>query len=141
MNKKYIAGLLVVLVIGVVSGYLLRDLPLLRPKQEDLPGELESGEYVGDEILKVKLVKEDGTPLPDFEIDLWAEGKTEGPPTAAIEETDEEGIATFHLKPGTYWQGFNLSNWPEDLETPVGQRKVTVKSGEINSLTITLKSR
>lgn len=141
MEKKFIVALLAAFAIGTVAGYFVRDLPSLLSRKEDLPTKLEEGEYIGDEVLEVTVKKEDGTPLVGFEIDLWAEGKTEGPPTAAIKETDSNGVATFHLKSGTYWQGFNLSNWPSDLETPIGQRKIVVREGEINTVTVTLKSK
>jgi hypothetical protein len=141
MDKKRILSLFLATFVGALLGYFGRDLPALLSQEEDLPTQLESGEYAGEEVLKIAVKKEDGTPLTGFEIDLWAEGKTEGPPTAAIEETDENGIATFNLKPGTYWQGYNLSNWPEDLQVPIGQREIEVKEGEINEVALTIKSK
>jgi len=140
VNKRYVATILAAFILGGVAGYFVRDLPALLSQKEDLPGSFGdiSEEYAGEEVLKITLLREDGTPLTGFEVDLWADGKVEGPPTAAIGETSEDGVATFNLKPGTYWQGFNLTDWPEDLEIPVGQREITVKSGEVTEVTITL---
>jgi len=140
-NVKGVAGFLAVFLVGGFVGYFVRDLPAFFSQEEDLPGQLAGGEYVGDEVLEITVVREDGTPMVGLEIDLWAEGKAEGPPTAAIGETNEEGVATFHLRPGTYLQGFNLSSWPEDLELPVGQREIVVQAGKTNAVSVTLKSR
>lgn len=139
MDRKRVVVILISFLVGAVAGYFIRDLPALLSKKEDLPSQLAEGEYTGDEVLKITVLREDGTPLTGFEVDLWAEREIEGPPTAAIGETDESGVATFYLKPGTYWQGFNLTDWPSDLEIPVGQQEIIVKSGEENVVTITLK--
>lgn len=141
MRSKNVLYFTAAFIIGGIAGYFARDLPALLSKDENLPAQLEEGEYAGDEVLEVTLQKEDGSFLSGVEVDLWADGKQEGPPTAAIEETDTRGIATFNLKSGTYWLGYNLENWPSGLEIPVGQTEVKVESGKTNSVTIILESR
>jgi hypothetical protein len=141
VRVKKVLSIVLAFVIGGIAGYFARDLPALLSKDEDLPTQLEQGEYAGNDVLEVTIQKKDGSVLAGIEVDLWADGKQEGPPTAAIEETDTRGIATFNLKPGTYWLGYNLENWPEDLEIPVGQTELTVESGKTNSVTIILKAR
>jgi hypothetical protein len=141
VEKRQVIFILIAFIIGGVAGYFVRDLPALLSRDEDLPSQLAQGEYVGDEVLEVTLQREDGTPLAGFEVDLWADGKQEGPPTAAISETNDQGVAAFKLKPGTYWLGYNLSNWPEELEIPVDQLEVVVEEGEVNTVTVTIKNR
>jgi hypothetical protein len=98
-----------------------------------------SGTITGDVELKVIVLDEKKKPIPNLEVDL---DKNVPPSPASIlfVDTDENGVATFQLKPGTYFVFFNGNNFPNDFRIPRTQ-KIDVKSGQENKLTIILKRK
>jgi hypothetical protein len=98
-----------------------------------------SGNISGDVELKVTVLDEKKNPIPNLEVDL---DKNVPPSPARIlfVDTDENGVATFQLKPGTYFVFFNTNNFPNDFRIPRAQ-KIDVKSGKANELTIILKRK
>ncbi len=63
-------------------------------------------------------------PLPNIEVDL---GEKPGqPPKGGTAITNESGVATFKVKPGSYYIYFNDNTFPKNLEVPeLGQIVVT----------------
>lgn len=90
----------------------------------------------GKETLEVKLEMNDGAPVVDVEVDV-AE-KPGPPPQEGITTTNEKGIATFNLKPGSYFVFFNSNNFPKNLQIPEAE-KVIVEEGKLNQKTIILQ--
>ncbi len=92
----------------------------------------------GTAKLEVKLLMDNGTPVAKVEIDV---GEQPGPPAVGgAMATDERGVATFMLKPGTYTVYFNNGTWPQNLEQP-GLRQVTVEEGKTSQVTLTVKTK
>ena len=71
-------------------------------------------------------------PLSKIEVDV-AE-KPGQPPKGGIAVTDEEGIATFNIKPGNYFIYFNNLTFPKNLSVPDPQ-SITVIEDSINEKT------
>jgi hypothetical protein len=72
----------------------------------------------GEGVLKVTLLMDNNVknPLPNIEVDV---AKKPGPsPRGGIAATDEAGVATFKIKPGSYYIFFNNSTFPKNLEMP-----------------------
>jgi len=96
-------------------------------------------EIATESELEVKILLEDGTPIPNLEVDI----DSKVPPSVTsmlITETDENGIAKFTLKPGKYFIFFNALNFPEDLENPF-PKQIEVKKEIVNETVITLKKK
>jgi len=119
------------LIIGIILGYLIGNfLPpvnlfqfLEEEKKESIIGNCE---------LRVAIFSED-MPIKDLEVDI---AKQPGPPPeGGVFYTDDNGIATFNLKPGKYFLYFNSSNFPQNLEYPEPQ-EVLVEEGKINKITV-----
>ena len=98
-----------------------------------------SGTISGDVELKVIVLDEKKNPIPNLEVDL-DKNVPPSPARMLVVETDENGVATFQLKPGTYFVFFNGNNFPNDFQMPT-TRKIDVKSGQVNELTIILKRK
>jgi hypothetical protein len=98
-----------------------------------------SGTISGDVELKVIVLDEKKNPIPNLEVDL-DKNVPPSPARMLVVETDENGVATFQLKPGTYFVFFNGNNFPNDFRIP-NTRKIDVKSGQVNELTIILKRK
>ncbi len=95
----------------------------------------------GKAKLEVKLVLDNGQPLERIEVDV---GETTGPPAkGGVAVTDENGVATFAIRPGTYVIYFNLSTFPKNLEVPEdgSETKVQVTESTTNRKTIILKTK
>ncbi len=132
MNKiKLAAILLVVFMVGYALGNVL-------------PFNLSwfSGQGImGDAKLEVKLVMDNGTPLSKIEVDV---GEKTGPPLkGGVAVTNENGVATFSIKPGSYVIYFNLGTFPKNLDWPQGgpETKIQVEENKVNEKTIILKAK
>lgn len=104
MKKSFIIGGIIVLVL-IVGGYFYF-------LNSSTPTQL-----VGDEILEVKVTLNNGVPFGKIEVDLWKAG-SEGVPDAGFSFTNDEGVAIFNIPDGEYEIGFNLNNFPDNLEYP-----------------------
>jgi len=90
----------------------------------------------GETILKVTASTVDGMPVSNLEVDV---GKEPGPPPEGGKATtDENGTATFHVDPGSYYVYFNMNNFPSDLEYPKELYPVNVHEGKVNEINILL---
>jgi hypothetical protein len=98
-----------------------------------------SGTISGDVELKVTVLDEKKNPIPNLEVDL-DKSLPPSPARMLFVDTDENGVATFNLQPGTYFVFFNGNNFPKDFQIP-NTRKIDVKSGQVNELTIILKRK
>jgi hypothetical protein len=126
---------IIIFIIIFVAGYLLGSFfPLsLTPSSPQ-------GDIQGDTELRVIVLRDDNQPVPNLEVDV-AE-KPGQPPLGGTAETDQQGVATFFVKPGTYYIYFNDSNFPSDLQTlEQGSKRIEVREGEINEEIINLKSQ
>ncbi len=95
----------------------------------------------GNAKLEVKLVLDNGTPLTKIEVDL---GETTGPPPkGGVAVTNENGIATFNVKPGSYVIYFNVGTFPKNLDWPQGgpETKIQVEENKVNQKTLILKTK
>jgi len=98
----------------------------------------ESGSVVGSSnvTLHVLVVGPDSLPVSGLEVDLWHDTTRAGPPDAAVSFTNSSGIAVFAIPKGGYLIGFNLINFPSELEAP---REMPVSvSDDFNNATINL---
>lgn len=132
MNKiKLVVILLVVLVLGYALGNILPfNLSLF------------SGQSIaGDAKLEVKLVMDNGNPLSNIEVDVGE--KTGPPPKGGVAVTNESGVATFSIKPGSYVIYFNLGTFPKNLDWPQGgpETKILVEENRVNEKTLILKAK
>ena len=130
-NIKLVVVLLVVFIAGYALGNIL-------PFNLSLFSE---SSIVGNAKLEIKLVMDNGTPVPKVEVDL-AE-KTGQPPKGGIAVTDEKGRATFNVKPGNYVIYFNLGTFPKNLEWSQGgpETKIQVEENKVNEKTLILKTK
>lgn len=124
---KFILIFLVALAIFYVGAILLG---VNLPK----PAFLDKG-IEGNAELKVTLAMDNNVqnPLPNVEVDL-AE-KPGNPPKGGVAITNELGVATFKVKPGTYFIFFNDLTFPKNLKVPEVQ-EITVIEGAANKKTI-----
>jgi len=127
--------IIVFFLLGYIVGnlYPLGILSLIRPFVGP------SGTISGDVELKVIVLDEKKNPIPNLEVDL-DKNVPPSPARMLFVDTDENGVATFQLKPGTYFVFFNGNNFPNDFQMPT-TRKIDVKSGKVNELTIILKRK
>lgn len=92
----------------------------------------------GNTVLQVKAFMDNGTPVPKLEIDLDVQP---GPPAkGGASYTDENGIATFKVKPGDYVIYFNSGTFPKNLNM-IGIMPVTVEAGKVNEKTLYFKAK
>jgi len=98
-----------------------------------------SGTIEGDVELKVTVLDDKKNPVSNLEVDLDKKVPP-SPFTFLAVDTDENGVATFFLKPGTYYVFFNANNFPKEFQIPRTQT-VNVRSGQENELTIILKRK
>lgn len=98
----------------------------------------ESGSAVisSNVTLHVLVIGPDGLPVSGLEVDLWHDTTRAGPPDAAVSFTNSSGIAVFAIPKGGYLVGFNLINFPSELEVP---REMPVSvSDDFNNATVNL---
>ena len=95
----------------------------------------------GNAKLEVKLVMDNLSPLSNIEVDLGE--KTGPPPKGGVAVTNENGVATFDIKPGSYVIYFNLGTFPKNLDWPQGgpETKVQVEENKVNEKTLILKAK
>ena len=89
----------------------------------------------GNAELKITVLRPDNSPASNLEVDIAVEPGTPRP--GGIEKTDSKGVATFHIKPGTYYIFFNANNFPKDLLSKK-EIQVTVVENETTNQTINL---
>lgn len=97
---------------------------------------------IGEVELKVRVITDKEMPVPDLEVDI--DFKLPPSPNRLIAvTTDNNGIATFYLKPGIYFPFFNLNNFPPHLKHPTQAElpQLKVQEGKINEATIILKKK
>lgn len=130
-NLKLILPLAVALIAGYIIGNMLPFSGFA------LPGK----SIEGSAKLEVKLVLDNGTPLSKIEVDV-AE-KTGSPPKGGVAVTNENGVASFSIKPGNYVIYFNLGTFPKNLDWPQGgpETNITVSEGSANEKTLILKAK
>ncbi len=124
---KYILVLFIALVVFYVGAILLG---FNLPK----PASLDKG-IEGNAELRVTLLMDNNlkNPLPNIEVDV-AE-KLGQPLKGGVAITNEQGVATFKVKPGSYYIFFNSGAFPKNLAEPEPQQ-VTVSEGGTNEKTI-----
>jgi hypothetical protein len=112
--------ILVVYVAAILLGFNL-------PK----PAFLDNG-IEGKAELQVTLLMNNNVrnPLANIEVDV-AE-KPGPPPKGGVAATDENGIATFKIKPGDYYIYFNDNSFPGNLAVPA-PKQVTVVEDKITT--------
>lgn len=100
-------------------------------------GEKEKG-ITGPAKFEVTLLTEDNKPVVNLEVDV---AEKPGPPLIGGSSiTNENGVATFNIKPGNYFVYFNSGNFPQNLEEPKPQQ-VQVNEENINKETIVIKAK
>jgi hypothetical protein len=123
---------LIFCLIFVIAGYILGS---LFPYSGFIKEGAERG-IEGTAQVEVTLQAENNDPLANVEVDI---AERPGPPlSGGVAHTDENGIATFQIKPGNYFIFFNSGNFPEDFIEPE-PKEVTIKEGELNEFTIVLE--
>lgn len=92
----------------------------------------------GSAELQVTVLRPDNSPATGLEVDVATQIGQPG--EGGMVETDGTGVATFHIKPGTYYIFFNDTNFPKDLlhkDTP----QVTVSEGLTTKQTVHLQAK
>jgi hypothetical protein len=127
---KILKFVLIFLAAGAVFYFVAIFLGFNLPK----PALMERG-IEGNAELKVTLLMDNNVrnPLPNIEVDL-AE-KPGQPPKGGVAITNEQGVATFKVKPGSYFIYFNEVSFPKNLSAPEPQA-VTVAEGSVNEKTL-----
>jgi hypothetical protein len=131
MKNKIIFSIVIILVFA--AGYFLGNI---------IPFNFSFGQknIRGDAELRVLVLRDNNQPVRNLEVDLAEEPGA--PPEGGTAETDENGIATFFVKPGIYYIYFNMGNFPGDLQPlEQGSQLAKVESGTINLETVNLKSK
>ncbi len=90
--------------------------------------------------LKITVLRDDQTAVSGVEVDI-DESLPPLPIRMVSSLTNESGVATFKLKPGTYFVFFNLNNFPQDLEFPKTSQRIDIQGNRENELTIVLKRK
>jgi hypothetical protein len=135
--KKVTVILLVI--IAVLLGYIAGNMLPLNLGATDQQGAFSLPQFgqkgiEGDAVLQVTLEMEDtANPLANVEVDLAEEPGP--PPVGGTALSDDNGVATFNVKPGNYFVFFNDNNFPKNLEAPEPQA-VEVKADEENQIKI-----
>ena len=123
---------IVLVIIALILGYLIGSYFPIR-------GFFQSNttSISGNSELKVTVLRPDKTPATDLEVDVATE------PGAPLEggavKTDSSGIATFHVKPGTYSIFFNSIDFPKGLKYK-DSISINVVEGKENNQTIILEA-
>lgn len=128
MKALMLVVLAVVAVVVLYAGAIFAGLNV--PK----PAFLDTG-IAGNAELKVTLLMDNNVKnsLANVEVDV-AE-KPGPPPKGGVAVTDEQGVATFKIKPGNYVIYFNEASFPKNLAVPQLQQ-ITVSEGEANAKTL-----
>ncbi len=93
----------------------------------------------GSATLEVKLLMDNRVnPVTQTEVDLSE--KPGFPPRGGVAVTNESGIATFKVKPGTYYIYFNENTFPKNLKVPELEQ-VIIKEGVANEKTILITAK
>ncbi len=94
----------------------------------------------GNTELKVTLFMDNNikNPLPNIEVDVAK--KPGQPPKGGVAITNDQGIATFNIKPGSYFIYFNNLTFPKNLSTPEPQ-SITVVEGAANEKTLLITTQ
>jgi len=96
---------------------------------------LEDTGIEGDARLEVSLIMDNGRPLDNVEVDL---AEVPGPPPiGGVGLTNEDGLAVFSVKPGSYFIFFNSNNFPKNVNCPE-PIAIEVKEGIVNEKEIIL---
>ena len=99
---------IILIVFGLVAGYLIGSFFPVK-------GFFSANEQgiSGNAILKVTVLRPDKKPATNLEVDIATEvGKVLN---GGHVNTDSNGVATFKIKPGTYYIFFNANNFPKNL--------------------------
>jgi hypothetical protein len=92
----------------------------------------------GKSELQVTVLQDDNTPVANLEVDVAEEPGP--PPEGGKTQTDGNGLATFHIKPGTYYIYFNSLGFPTDLEYPQPET-IQIQQNIVNKHTIVIKTK
>jgi len=92
----------------------------------------------GDTELRVTILNESKIPVQYLEVDIAEEPGP--PPDGGFGETDENGTATFYIKPGRYVVFFSTGNFPKELQYPQ-PKPILVREDKINEVTIILRTK
>lgn len=105
------------------------------------PGEAEQvSDIRGDAILKVTVVSDRKQPVANLEIAIGE--RADGPGIGGVQRTDPVGVATFSLRPGSYYLGIGMTNYPQEVELPDFRPfRMEMAAGKVNEQTITLKAK
>jgi hypothetical protein len=123
--------IIIIAIATLIAGYLIGSFfPIRGFFQSTGPS------IAGNSTLKVTVLRPDRSPATNLEVDIATKvGQVfEG----GHEKTDANGIATFNIKPDTYYIFFNAINFPKDLkytDTP----SVVTQAGQTVSQTIILQ--
>jgi hypothetical protein len=108
----------------------------------NLPGAglIQKNDISGSAVLEVKLVMDNRAqdPLANIEVDVAEEPGP--PPEGGVAATNDAGVATFQIKPGSYVVYFNSLSFPENLAIPESKPVTVTKEGP-NQVTITVDTK
>lgn len=85
----------------------------------------------GKTELKVTLLMDNNVKNPVSSIEVDVAPKPGQPPKGGVAITNEEGVASFKIKPGSYFVYFNNLTFPKNLSIPEPQA-ITVTADMIN---------
>lgn len=94
----------------------------------------------GNAELKVTVLMDNNVknPLNNIEVDV---GEQPGPPAkGGVAITDNAGVATFHLRPGSYVIYFNLGTFPKNLAMPELVH-IEIRENQANEKTLLLQTK
>jgi hypothetical protein len=133
MKVYYKTGIiLILLIIGYIIGSYI---PIKGFFRTDSMDENVDGGIIGNAELNVTVLRSDKSPVVDIEVDIAIKP---GPPLrGGVVKTDSNGLASFNIKPDTYYIFFNDNNFPADLEYR-DMLQVTVEEGKVINRTIIL---
>jgi hypothetical protein len=129
MKKGWLLGVLI-LVVGYVLGSLF-PLSLNNVLQQDIRGKAE----VQVTILQSK----DKSPVTKLNVFM---GKKPGPPPRGGQATtDNNGVATFYVKPDVYYVYFSTGDFPADLEYTTPQKPLQAVENQTTVYQVLLNSK
>ncbi len=120
-----------ILVIVIIIAFLIIGFFIFQfSKQSPYPQTIE-----GNETLEITVLDSNNNSVSNLEVDLWTLEKQNGPPSAGILSTNNNGKVLFKIPEGNYLIGFNSIDFPEKFEYP-SKTGINVKKGENKKIII-----
>lgn len=122
----------IILVFALIFGYIVGN---IFPFNSSFSAEKLNSIRGEAQLIVVAKMENNNVVVPNLEIDLAQQPGQ--PPAGGVVITDQNGVAEFNVKPGSYFLYFNQNTFPKNLRMPEPEQ-IIVEDGIINEKTILL---